>query len=154
MLARLACEGARVYMLVVSDGRAGSGQQGHIPRPDGTPIGDALATVREDEARCAAQALGIQPAILLGFPEGKLGDSAGDRSLIYRSRCRDHVGTRRRSGPSGSEDLAAVKRAMACHRTQFTHEEVERVTSAARVSNKAMPLVPAFPGAAARELFE
>src|SRR4026209_2681636 len=57
VLARYAREGAQVYMLVVSDGSAGSGQQGHIPRPDGTPTGDALATVREQEARCAAQAL-------------------------------------------------------------------------------------------------
>src|SRR5687768_1052400 len=84
VLARYAREGAQVYMLVVSDGSAGAGQQGHIPRRDGTPIGDALATVREEEARCAAQALGIQPPILLGFPDGKLGDYTGDRSLIYR----------------------------------------------------------------------
>src|SRR5215207_3798691 len=38
------------------------------------PIGDELATAREEEARCAARALGIQPPILLGFPDGKLGD--------------------------------------------------------------------------------
>ena len=31
-----------------------------------------------------AQALGIQPPILLGFPDGKLGDYVGDRALIYR----------------------------------------------------------------------
>src|SRR5215216_4746260 len=52
VLARYAREGAQVYMLVVSDGSAGSGQQGHIPRPDGTPVGDELVTVREEEARC------------------------------------------------------------------------------------------------------
>jgi len=84
VLARYAREGVQVYMLVVSDGSAGAGQQGHIPRPNGTPTGDALATVREDEARCAAQALGIQPPILLGFPDGKLGDYTADRSLLYR----------------------------------------------------------------------
>jgi len=84
VLARYAREGAHVYMLVVSDGSAGAGQQGDIPRPDSTPTGDALATVREEEARCAAQALGIQPPIFLGFPDGKLGDYTGDRSLIYR----------------------------------------------------------------------
>jgi LmbE family N-acetylglucosaminyl deacetylase len=39
---------------------------------------------RADEARCAAKELGIEPPILLGFPDGKLGDYAGDRSLIYR----------------------------------------------------------------------
>ena len=106
VLARYAREGAQVYMLVVSDGSAGAGQQGHIPRPDGTPTGDALATVREEEAQCAAQALGIQPPLLLGFQDGKLGDYASDRSLIYRVTQRiaeelqrlhpdvvDHVGT-------------------------------------------------------------
>src|SRR6187455_1726716 len=71
LLARHARDGAQVYMLVVSDGSAGSGQQGYIPRPDGTPAGDALATVRAEEARCAARALGVQPPVLLGFPDGK-----------------------------------------------------------------------------------
>ena len=228
VLARYAREGAQVYMLVVSDGSAGSGQQGYIPRPDGTPTGDALATVRANEARCAAQALGIQPPVLLGFPDGKLGDYTGDRSLIYRVTQRiaeelrrlhpdvvitwgpdggtghpDHrivssiVTQLQRTGAPGvperlfymslpvesiqamnpqrgappllvpkpthfttrvsfaSEDLAAAKRSMACHRTQFTTEVVERVTSAAtRAWNNAIPLVPAFPAAAGTGLFE
>jgi LmbE family N-acetylglucosaminyl deacetylase len=228
LLARYAREGAHVYMLVVSDGSAGSGQQGHIPRPDGTPTGDALVTIREEEAQCAAQALGIQPAILLGFPDGKLGDYAGDRSLTYRVTQRiaeelqrlhpdvvitwgpdggtghpDHrivssiVTQLQRTGAPGvperlfymslpvesmeamnpqrgappllvpkathfttrvsfaSEDLAAAKRSMACHRTQFTSEVVERVISAAaRVWNNAIPLVPAFPAAPGTGLFK
>jgi LmbE family N-acetylglucosaminyl deacetylase len=40
--------------------------------------------VRTEEARCAAQALGAKPPILLNFPDGKLGDYAGDRALVYR----------------------------------------------------------------------
>ena len=53
------------------------------------------------------------------------------------------------------DDLASAKRSMACHRTQFTPEVVERVTSAAaRVWNNAIPLIPAFPAAATTELFK
>ena len=228
VLARYAREGAQVYMLVVSDGSAGAGQQGHSPRPDGTATADTLATVREDEARCAARALGIQPPILLGFPDGKLGDYTGDRSLIYRVTQRiaeelkrlhpdvvvtwgpdggtghpDHrivssiVTQLQRTGAPGvperlfymslpvesmqamnaqrgappllvpkasyfttrvsfaPADLASAKRSMACHRTQFTPDVVERVTSAAaRAWDNAILLIPAFPAAAATELFE
>jgi LmbE family N-acetylglucosaminyl deacetylase len=84
ILARYAREGAKVYMLIASDGAAGFGQQGNLSRPDTTPRGEELARVRAEEARCAAQALGAQPPILLGFPDGKLGDYVGDRSLTYR----------------------------------------------------------------------
>jgi LmbE family N-acetylglucosaminyl deacetylase len=84
ILARYAREGVQVYLIVASDGSAGAGQQGHIPRPDSAPQGEALVRQRAEEARCATQALGIRPPILLGFPDGKLGDYAGDRTLIYR----------------------------------------------------------------------
>ena len=85
LLSRYVGEGVQAYMIIVSDGMAGAGQQGHIPRPDSGPSGDELASVRAEEARCAARVLGVQPPILLGFPDGKLGDYAGDRSLIYRA---------------------------------------------------------------------
>ena len=52
--------------------------------PTSTVQGEELVRQRADEARCATLALGIQPPILLGFPDGKLGDYAGDRALIYR----------------------------------------------------------------------
>lgn len=84
ILARYAREGVQVYLIVASDGVAGAGQQGHIARPDSTPRDEALVRQRAEEARCAAQALGIQPPILLGFTDGKLGDYASDRALIYR----------------------------------------------------------------------
>jgi hypothetical protein len=52
------------------------------------------------------------------------------------------------------EDLAAAKRAMACHRTQFTSEVVERVSSASAAAwNSAIPLIPAFPATSATSLF-
>ena len=85
LLARYASVGVQVYMVVVSDGSAGAGQQGHVPRPDVLLTSEELATVRAEEARRAAQALGLHPPILLGFPDGKLGDYAGDRGLIYRA---------------------------------------------------------------------
>jgi LmbE family N-acetylglucosaminyl deacetylase len=84
LLARYARQGVQVYMIVVSDGQTGAGQQGHIPRPEIGLTAEDLATVRGEEARCAAQELGLQVPILLGFPDGKLGDYAADRGLIYR----------------------------------------------------------------------
>lgn len=228
LLARYAREGASVYMLIVSDGRAGAGQHGHLPRPESTTTDDALVDVRVGEAKCAAHTLGIEPPIFLGFPDGKLGDYLGDRALIYRMTARiaeelqrlrpdvvitwgpdggtghaDHrilssvVTQLQRTGAPGMperlfymnlpvealrafnpargerplvmpqakyftthitfspEDLAAAKRSMACHRTQYTDEVVLRVTRAAAAAwHGAIPLIPAFEGASADDLFE
>ena len=85
ILARYAREGVQVYIIIASDGVAGAGQQGGIPRPEITAPGEDLVRQRAEEARCATQALGIQPPILLGFPDGKLGDYVGDRTLIHRA---------------------------------------------------------------------
>lgn len=227
ILARYARESVQVFMIVVSDGSAGGGQQGHIPRPANTMTDEELATVRGEEARCAAQALGLQPPILLGFPDGKLGDYVGDRALVYRATDRiaaellrlrpdvvitwgpdggtghpDHrlvssivtqlqraaapgmperlfymnlpVESMRAMNPErgapplvvpdaryfttrvgfAPQDFAAAKLSMACHRTQFTPEVVERVSSAAGAAWKnAIPVIPAFPAASARDLF-
>src|SRR5678815_1691668 len=83
ILARYAREGVQVYLIIATGGGAGAGQQGHIPRPETTVAGEDLVRQRAEEARCASLALGIQPPILLGFPDGKLGDYIGDRTLIY-----------------------------------------------------------------------
>jgi LmbE family N-acetylglucosaminyl deacetylase len=99
ILARYAREGVRVYLIIVSDGVAGGGQQGNIPRPDTTVPGEELGRQRTEEARCATQALGIQPAILLGFPDGKLGDYVSDRALIYRVTERSGSEVFHRAGP-------------------------------------------------------
>jgi LmbE family N-acetylglucosaminyl deacetylase len=77
ILARYAREGVQVYLLVATDGAEG-GTHTTIP------LGPELARARAEEARCAADALGAQPPILLGFADGKLGDYIGDRSLLYR----------------------------------------------------------------------
>jgi len=83
-LARYAREGVQVHLIIVTDGSGGSGTQAYLQRPDSGPVGDALAKARADEARCAATTLGARDPILLGFPDGKLGDYLGDRSLMTR----------------------------------------------------------------------
>jgi LmbE family N-acetylglucosaminyl deacetylase len=83
-LARYAREGVQVYLIIVTDGSGGSGTQAYLQRPDSGPVGDALAKARADEARCAATTLGARDPILLGFPDGKLGDYLGDRGLMSR----------------------------------------------------------------------
>jgi LmbE family N-acetylglucosaminyl deacetylase len=65
-LARYAREGAKVYVVVATDGRMGVAPHAKIPG------GDSLATVRAGEARCSANALGAQPPILLGFADAGL----------------------------------------------------------------------------------
>lgn len=84
VLARYAREGVHVYLVIASDGSAGSGTQAYLVRPDSAPKGDALVAARVEEARCAASAIGAREPILFGFPDGKLGDYVGDRSLVYR----------------------------------------------------------------------
>jgi LmbE family N-acetylglucosaminyl deacetylase len=204
----------------------GAGFQGNIPRPDSTPRGEDLVRQRAEEARCSAQALGIQPPILLGFPDGKLGDYLGDRALLYRltQRIADELARLRPDvvitwGPDGGighpdhrlvsnivtqlqragapgvpdrvfymnlpvagiramtprgeppllipqakyftvhvpftpGDFESTKRAMACHRSQFTPEVVQRVSAAsAEEWNGAIPLIPAFPTAPGTDVF-
>jgi LmbE family N-acetylglucosaminyl deacetylase len=77
ILARYAREGVQVYEILATDGAQG-GAHTTIPR------GPELARVRADEAKCSAEALGIRPTILLGFPDAKLGDYVADPSLLYR----------------------------------------------------------------------
>jgi len=66
VLARYAREGARVYVVVATDGRKGTS------RHAGIPAGDSLAKVRAGEARCSARQLGVQPPILVGLEDAGL----------------------------------------------------------------------------------
>lgn len=84
VFARYAREGVRVYLIIATDGAGGSGSQTYLQRPDSGPVGDALVKARAEEARCAAAGLGAQEPVLLGFPDGKLGDYLGDRTLLPR----------------------------------------------------------------------
>jgi LmbE family N-acetylglucosaminyl deacetylase len=65
-LAHYARAGAKVYVVVATDGRKGVSAHAHIP------AGDSLAKVRAGEARCSAKALGAQPPVLLGFEDAGL----------------------------------------------------------------------------------
>ena len=69
-LARYAREGIRVFLVIATDGRRGANAHARIP------AGDSLAKVRADEARCSARALGLEPPVLLGFPDAGLADFA------------------------------------------------------------------------------
>jgi len=77
LLARYAREGAQVYTIIATDGSQGC-------KHTTVPCGSELAHVRSEEARCSCDALGIHPPILLGFPDGKLGDYVEDPSLMPR----------------------------------------------------------------------
>jgi len=77
ILARYAREGARVYLVIATDGAQG-GAHTAIPR------GPELARARAGEARCATDALNIQPPILLGFPDAELGHYTDDPTRLAR----------------------------------------------------------------------
>jgi LmbE family N-acetylglucosaminyl deacetylase len=65
-LARYAREGAKVYVVVATDGRKG------VAKHAGIPAGDSLATVRAGEARCSSRELGAQAPILVGLEDAGL----------------------------------------------------------------------------------
>ncbi len=67
LLARYAREPrTRVILVVATNGEKGTRPFANIP------AGEALAAVRAGEAACACAALGIEPPILLGLPDGGL----------------------------------------------------------------------------------
>jgi LmbE family N-acetylglucosaminyl deacetylase len=70
LLARYGREpGVAVYLVIATNGEKGVNSFANIP------AGDALAAVRVKEAACAASALGVKPPVLLGLPDGGLGDT-------------------------------------------------------------------------------
>jgi LmbE family N-acetylglucosaminyl deacetylase len=79
LLARYAREGHDVYLLIATDGRKG------VREHAGVPAGDSLAHVRAEEARCAAEELGIHPPILSGL------EDAGLASFDNLGRLRDEL---------------------------------------------------------------
>src|SRR6266487_2818129 len=81
ILARYAREGAQVYLVIATDGAQG-GAHTSIPR------GPELARVRSEEARCAADALGIHAPILLGFPDAQLGNYMEDPARLFQLTAR------------------------------------------------------------------
>jgi LmbE family N-acetylglucosaminyl deacetylase len=77
ILARYAREGVQVHMIIATDGSQGVANTS-VPR------GPAVDRLRVEEARCSAQALGVNPPILLGFPDGALGNYNADPTLLFR----------------------------------------------------------------------
>ena len=84
VLARYARQGVQVYLIVASNGDQGVGANPDFLRAQSITAGDALGKMRAEEAHCSATALGANPPILLGFPDGKLGDYISDRTLLFR----------------------------------------------------------------------
>ena len=77
VLARYAREGVQVYLIVATDGAQGAANTTVARGPE-------IARLRADEARCSAQALGAQPPVLLGFPDGALGNYLAEPTMLYR----------------------------------------------------------------------
>ncbi len=220
ILARYARDGAQVYLVIATDGAQG-GAHTSIPR------GPELARVRSEEARCATDALGIHPPILLGFPDAHLGSYMEDRTRLFQLTARmqeellqirpeavitwgpdgatghpDHrlvssiVTQLARAGapgvperlfyvslpiegfrvmnpsrgeppflvpslkyfsvrvPFSATDFEASRRAMACHKTQYSDDIVQRVSEASRGALKGeLPLIPLIQATAANDLF-
>lgn len=72
VLAKYAAEGVTVYLAIATDGRYGVTEHAKIP------AGDSLAAVRTEEAKCAAEKLGIQPPIMFGLHDQlKMGEGFG-----------------------------------------------------------------------------
>ena len=83
LLARYAREGVQVHMIIATDGAQGAANASVARGPE-------IAKLRVEEARCSAQALGIHPPILLGFPDGALGHYNADPALLFRVTQRLH----------------------------------------------------------------
>ena len=220
ILARYAREGVQVYLIIATDGAQG-GEHTSIPR------GPELARARSDEARCAADALGINAPILLGFPDAHLGSYMEEPARLFQLTARvqgelqrlrpdavitwgpdggtghpDHrlvssvVTQLARAGESGAPerlfyvsipaegfrvmnpargeppflipatkyfsarvpfstaDFEAARRSMACHKTQYSADVVQRVSEAMRGASKGeLAFAPLFPMAATADLF-
>lgn len=219
ILARYAREGVNVHMIIATDGAQGVANTS-LPR------GPQVAQVRAEEARCAAVALGIHSPVLLGFPDGALGNTI-DPTMLYRLTQRLHEELQRLQpdvlvtwGPDGGyghpdhrivssivtqlvragapglpqrlyytsipaegiramypnrgeppllipqpslftvrvsftdQDFEAARRSMACHKTQFSDQVIERVTKAMReVWNGAVLLSSLVPQPPSEDLF-
>lgn len=78
LLARYAREGVRVHLAIATDGRYG------VRDFAGIPAGDALAKARVEEARCAAETLGLEAPTLIGLPDGIARTDASPAEAMVR----------------------------------------------------------------------
>ncbi len=219
ILSRYAREGVHVYLIIATDGAQG-GTHTAIPR------GPELARARAEEARCAADALGVHAPILLGFPDAQLGAYVEDRARLFQLTARIQAELQRLRpdavitwGPDGgtghpdhrlvssiatqlvrggapgaperlfyaslpvegmrvmnparaetsfltplpkflnaaipytTADLQASRRAMACHKTQYSDDVVQRVFDAMQGAKKEVMLSTLLPTPATNDLF-
>ncbi len=220
ILARYAREGVQVHLIIATDGAQG-GLHTSIPR------GPELVRVRSEEARCATDALGIHPPILLGFPDGHLGSYTDDPSRLFQLTARVQAELQRlrpdavitwgpdgighpdhrlvssivtqlvRAGapgaperlfymsipseelfravnpargqppfviplpkylntrvPFSAADLETARRSMACHKTQYSDDVVQRVIDAMKSAlHGELPFAPWLTAAATTDLF-
>jgi LmbE family N-acetylglucosaminyl deacetylase len=172
VLARYAREGVSVYMIIASDGAAGSGNQGTLTRPDSGPTGSALATARAEEGSCAASSLGAKDPILLGFPDGKRAGAPGMPERLFYMYLPPEVfrAVNPQRGvpplvfpqakyftmhvPFMPADFDAAAKAMACHHSQFTAETLRRmVPEFRRVWNGTIGFIPSSLAMSGADLF-
>lgn len=123
ILARYAREGVKVVLAIATDGSKG------VREHAGIPAGDALATARAGEARCACAALGIEPPVLVGLEDGSLWQGENQAALVeaverlFEDLRPDAVVTWGPDGVSGHPDHRLVSAIVT---------EVEQRTAAAR----------------------
>jgi len=79
LLAKCAAEGCDVFLALVTSGQKGNANTS-------IPPGEELGAVREQEARCAAAALGIHEPIFLRFMDGELSQPAVAPAIVARLR--------------------------------------------------------------------
>jgi len=76
-LALLARHGARVQVLTATRGESGSCGQPRLCTPEELP------TMRQQELCCSCAVLGLDPPILLRYPDGKLSEVDGQEALTH-----------------------------------------------------------------------
>lgn len=89
VLASLARQGNKVYLLLASDGRYG------VEKHYGLPAGDSLVKIRKHESVCASKILGIEPPVFLNFHDG-LGIVTGlgeyfDQTIQIKEELKIHI---------------------------------------------------------------
>lgn len=76
VLARYAREGVQVYIIIATDGSQGAANTSAARGPE-------IAKLRVEEARCSALALGARPPVLLGLPDGSLGNYRTEPAILF-----------------------------------------------------------------------
>jgi LmbE family N-acetylglucosaminyl deacetylase len=111
VLARYVDEGARVHLVCAT-----LGESGRVGASEGPLPAAVLGRLRERELHAAAEVLGIQETVTLGYPDGAVGTIDPFRLQMdlaaYIRRLRPHVVlVIGRQGPGGDPDRTAIAEA-------------------------------------------